>query len=114
MQPLVELLFGTRALSGSSGRANGYQKYGRDRSGDIKSDMELSSPGGNRVRKDGAGWEDMDTLRTLDTKDSQETILRQGQVQTNEATRGLHKGGIVRTDIFAVSYETDSDSQKAL
>lgn len=112
MQPLVDLIFGRRALNGSSAQAKGYQKYGQDRSGNMKSDLELSSSRGTRRQKGDANYED--ALRTLDTKDSQETILRQGQDpgETRVSTRARHNGGIIRTDDFGVSYETDSDSRR--
>lgn len=109
MQPLVDMVFGKRALNGSSAQGKGYHKYGPDRSGNIKSDVELSSSRGLRSKRKDTGYED--ALRTLDTKDSQETILRQGQ-DPGENTKPRYTGGIVRTDVFAVSYETDSDSQR--
>jgi hypothetical protein len=107
MQPLVEVLFGKSALSGSSAQAKGYQKYGPDRSGNMKSDIELSSSRAHRRKRGDTSYED--ALRSLDAKDSQETILRQGQCEdeTTVATKPSYSGGIVRTDVFAVTYETE-------
>jgi hypothetical protein len=114
MQPLVDMIFGNRALNGSSAQGKGYQKYGPDRSGNLNSDLELSSSGQMRRKRGDTNCED--ALRTLDTKESQETILRQGQDLggTTVDTKPRHDGGIVRTDVFVVSYETDSDTQRAL
>jgi len=114
MQPLVELLFGKRVLGGSSGPSGKYyHKYGPDRSGNVKSDMELSSSRNNARRKN-ADYED--GLRTLDTKGSEETILRQGQdqgqAQVQMGSKNPYSGGIIRTDVFAVSYETDSELER--
>ncbi|KAB5522977.1 integral membrane protein [Coniochaeta sp. 2T2.1] len=115
MQPLVEIIFGKRALNGSS--AQKYHKYGPDRSGNLKSEHELESSRGMHRNRGDAHYED--GLRTLDTKDSQETILRQGQDReetTRVATKNSKKpygGGIVRTDVFAVSYETDSELRRS-
>ena len=116
MQPLVEILFGKRVLGGSSGTGGKYyHKYGPDRSGNPKSDMELSSSRNNKARRKTADYED--GLRTLDTKGSEETILRQGQdqgqAQAQMGSKNPYNGGIVRTDVFAVSYETDSELERA-
>jgi len=112
MQPLVEMIFGTRFLNGSSAQGKGYHKYGPDRSGNPKSDIELSSSRGTRRKRGDTDYED--AMRTLDTKDSQETILRQGQDRHDQeegrmASKSPYGGGIVRTDVFAVSYETDNE-----
>lgn len=116
MQPLVDLLFGKRILGGSSGTGGKYyHKYGPDRSGQMKSsDMELSSSRNNMSRRKKADFED--GLGTLDAKGSEESILRQGQdagrvthVQTGGDTKDPFNGGIVRTDQFTVSYDTDSE-----
>lgn len=116
MQPLVDLLFGKRVLGGSSGTGGKYyHKYGPDRSGHVKSsDMELSSSRNNMSRRKKDDFED--GLGTLDAKGSEESILRQGQhcgrvthVQTGGSAKNPFSGGIVRTDVFAVSYDTDSE-----
>lgn len=107
----MDVLLGKRFLNGSSAQqGGGYQKYGPDRSGNPKSDVELSSRGVRRTRGDMAGYED--GMRTLDTKDSQETILRQGQDPPESGAVDPFKGGgIVRTDVFTVKYENDSDGR---
>lgn len=110
MQPLIELFFGKRALDGSSAQGKAYHNYGSDRGGNRNSDGELSSSRGGRQKKRDTAYDG--TLGTLNTKDSQETILRQGQHQYQEESRRPNKspygGGIIRTDVFAVSYNTDS------
>jgi hypothetical protein len=114
MQPIVDIIFGKRALNGSSGTGGkGYHKYGPDRSGNLKSDVELSSSRGMRRKRDNTDYDD--GLGTIHAKDSHETILRQGQDQ-REVTVGsknpYNGGGIVRTDVFTVNYETDSDGRR--
>lgn len=112
----MDIILGKRALGGSSAQSGrGYQKYGADdRSGNLTSGVELSSRGMRRKRaaEDDAALED-GVMRTLDTKDSQETILRQGQ-DPREGVSGIDPyktGGIVRTLVFTVKYETDSDGR---
>lgn len=110
MQPLVDLIFGKRALNGSS-----YQKYSDNRSGPMKSDIELSqSRKRNRtVRGNGSHVDDNDsyenTLHTVGAKGSQETILRQGQddvkIDPQPSSQPAYGRGIVRTDVFTVRYE---------
>jgi hypothetical protein len=111
MQPLVDLLFGKRALNGSS-----YQKYSDQRSGPMKSDIELSSSRNKRsraARGNGSHLDDADsyenTMHAVDAKGSQETILRQGQddvkIDSHPSNQPTYGRGIVRTDVFTVKYE---------
>lgn len=127
---------GSSSGSSSKGRRQ-YQHYGTDRSGgrQVRSDIELSRAGGSRRPRGQMeiSFMDLDTVNDPDagagadsrfrysnnaseSKDSQESILRQRQDVSAAANKGgktapssarHNSGGIVRTDVVTIYYEAD-------
>ncbi|KAG9253062.1 uncharacterized protein F5Z01DRAFT_172050 [Emericellopsis atlantica] len=114
LQPLVDLLFGRRTLNGSSG----YQNYGSSSHGRMKSDMELDDS--RRDRSENQSH--MGTKHTVGSRirdadvDSQESILRDDDVNTNRRGHGWRKkerdGRIVRTDVVTITYDQGDDDSR--
>ncbi|KAI6778592.1 uncharacterized protein J7T54_003371 [Emericellopsis cladophorae] len=116
LQPLVDLLFGRRTLNGSSG----YQNYGSSGRGRMKGDMELDDNGRNRSKNQshvGTKHTVHVDSRIRDTDvGSQESILRDDDVDTNRQGHGWRKkernGRIVRTDVVTITYNQGDDSRR--
>ena len=115
LQPLADKILGSRFF-GSTNDRRAYKKYGSERSGAMRSDMELSS---HKNRTTGAAGgrsaKDPNSLTFLDkTKaSSEESILNQdaGRKPAAEVAvdpAALHPadmaGRIVRTDVVTVSH----------
>ncbi|ROT36500.1 hypothetical protein SODALDRAFT_335593 [Sodiomyces alkalinus F11] len=102
LQPLVDVLFGKRALGSSSDPRYKYQHYGTDRSGprNLKSDIDMPSVhrSGHHMHGKPAqneeGASEYELTRGPASKSSQESILERNRLPSD--------GAIVRTDVFTV------------
>ncbi|KAL2755541.1 hypothetical protein ACRALDRAFT_1071199 [Sodiomyces alcalophilus JCM 7366] len=102
LQPLVDILFGKRALGSSSDPRYKYQHYGTDRTGpkNLKSDLDMPSVhrSGHHISKSeqhgGENASEYELTRGNAWKSSQESILERSMVPSD--------GAIIRTDVFTV------------
>ncbi|CAH0052039.1 unnamed protein product [Clonostachys solani] len=99
LQPLVEILFGRKILSGSSSSYKNYD-YHNDRSGD----MELSKIGRSGIQHT-ARTHTLGSRSGDPDLDSQESILPKDSKGTDRKKAQMHGRHITRTDVITVTYD---------